>query len=67
MSVGLSVAGFHLRPTPSATFGAGAASGFALSGPSARWLDHGHTGPAVLWFAGTTSALLLVRELWAAL
>lgn len=127
----LSVAGLHVRPTATASFGAGAASGFmgtvtsvgapamallyqreegarlrstlavffvfgaalslaalgltggvgagdlalglslvpptlaglAASGLAARWLDRGRTRPAVLWFAGLTTAALLLREL----
>lgn len=127
----LSVAGLHVHPTPRATFGAGAASGFmgtvtsvggpamallyqredgarlrstlaaffvfgaalslatlaatgalgtrevvlgvamvpptlagfALSAMAARWLDNGRTRAAILWFAGVTAGVLLVREL----
>lgn len=41
--------------------------GFALSAVSARWLDQGRTRGAILWFAGATSAVLLLREVLAAL
>lgn len=37
-------------------------AGFALSAMAARWLDNGRTRSAILWFAGLTSATLLVRE-----
>jgi hypothetical protein len=37
-------------------------TGFALSALAARWLDNGRTRAAILWFAGLTSAVLLVRE-----
>jgi len=41
--------------------------GFGLSAMAARWLDRGRTRAAILWFAGVTSAVLLVREILAAL
>ena len=41
--------------------------GFALSAASARWLDRGRTRAAILWFAGITSGVLLLREVVAAL
>ena len=37
--------------------------GFGLSAASARWLDQGRTRAAILWFAGVTSGVLLLREL----
>lgn len=42
-------------------------AGFGLSATAARWLDRGRTRAAILWFAGLTSTVLLVRELVAAL
>ncbi|HEY8546459.1 MAG TPA: sulfite exporter TauE/SafE family protein [Acidimicrobiales bacterium] len=41
--------------------------GYALSALSARWLDRGRTRAAILWFAGLTSGVLLLREVLTAL
>jgi uncharacterized protein len=41
--------------------------GFAVSGATRHWFDRGYIRPAILWFAGVTSVVVLVREVVAAL